>query len=75
MHIICAGRFKTWLSWYPNADGALVWVAMGTNQMVEKGLISDNLAKALIEEYKRRRDSEALYAHQPFGTLVASRPL
>lgn len=56
-----------------NADGGLVWIAMSTNQMVEKGLISDDLAKALVEEYKRRRDSETLYAHQPFGTLVASK--
>jgi len=57
-----------------NANGGLVWIAMSTNQMVEKGLISDELAKALVEEYNRRRDSETLYAHQPFGTLVASKP-
>ena len=57
-----------------NADGGLVWIAMSTNQMVEKGLISENLAKALVDEYKRRRDSETLYAHQPFGTLVAVNP-
>ncbi len=55
-------------------DGGLVWIMMGCNQMVEQGLIGEELSKSLTEEYKRRRDSGTLYGHQPFGTLIASKP-
>lgn len=55
-------------------DGGLVLVKMSTNQMVEQGLIAEELANALMAEYTRRRDGRTLYGHQPFGTLVASKP-
>jgi arsenite methyltransferase len=54
-----------------NTDGGLGWIKMSANQMVEKGLIGEELAKALENEYIRRKDAGTLYGLQPFGTLVA----
>lgn len=58
-----------------DTDGGLGWIRMGTGQMVKQGLISEELAHALADEYVRRKDAGTLYAHQPFGTLIATKPV
>lgn len=55
-------------------DGNLVTVVLASNQMVERGLVGRPLADALVDEYKRRRDTNSLYAFTPFCTLVARKP-
>ncbi|ASJ73518.1 methyltransferase domain-containing protein [Granulosicoccus antarcticus] len=57
-----------------DTDGGLGWIKMGTKQMVERGLIGEELADALASEYIRRKEDGVLYGHQPFGTLVATKP-
>ena len=47
---------------------------MGTARMVAEGLVSEGLAAELEGEYVRRREAGTLYGHQPFGTLVATKP-
>jgi hypothetical protein len=42
--------------------------------MVQQGLKSKELAAALENEYIRRKESGVLYGHQPFGTLIATKP-
>lgn len=57
-----------------STDGGLAWIMMGVGQMVEQDLIGDVLAKALANEYTRRKDNGTLYGFQPFGTLIARKP-
>lgn len=57
-----------------DSDGGLAWIKFATTQMVEKNAIGKELAIALVGEYNRRKDAGLLYGHQPFGTLVASKP-
>jgi arsenite methyltransferase len=57
-----------------DADGMLVWVRIGSAMMVSRGEIGQQLADALVEEYGRRRDAGTLYGHQPFATLIATKP-
>jgi SAM-dependent methyltransferase len=58
-----------------DTDGGLGWINTSTSQMVERGLIGKELADALAKEYIRRKASGSLYGHQPFGTLVAVKPV
>ena len=57
-----------------DADGMLAWVRVCSETMVERGEIGRDLADALVGEYARRRDGGRLYGHQPFATLIASKP-
>ncbi|MGQ7847063.1 class I SAM-dependent methyltransferase [Granulosicoccus sp. 3-233] len=57
-----------------DTDGGMAWVRMGTALMVERGLIAQALADALADEYLRRKEAGTLYGHQPFGTVIATRP-
>lgn len=54
-----------------NGDGGLGWIKMSANQMVKQGAIGEELAGALADEYRRRKEAGSLYGHQPFGTLIA----
>jgi arsenite methyltransferase len=57
-----------------DADNMLVWVRLGSATMVERGEIGQPLADALIGEYERRKTAGTLYGHQPFATLIATKP-
>lgn len=57
-----------------DTDGGLAWIKFGTTQMVQNNAIGEELAAALVNEYLRRKESGVLYGHQPFGSLVASKP-
>lgn len=56
-----------------DTDGNLVTVVMASNQMVERGEISRQLADALVHEYQQRAAAGSLYAFTPFCTLIASK--
>lgn len=51
--------------------GGLTWVGMGSQKMVEHGLIGPDLAEALVGEYHRRVKAGTLYGVLPFATLIA----
>lgn len=57
-----------------DADGMLVWVRACGAAMVERGIIGQVLADAMVGEYERRKQAGTLYGHLPFGTLVATAP-
>lgn len=57
-----------------DTDGGLGWIRMGTDHMLERGLIGRELASGLMAEYTRRKEAGVLYGHQPFGTLIATKP-
>lgn len=57
-----------------DGDGGMVWIGMSSKMMVERGIISSSLADALMEEYKRRRDTGSLYAYLPFSTMIGRKP-
>jgi len=57
-----------------NADGMLVWVRACGTAMVERGIIGQDLADAMVDEYERRKQAGTLYGHLPFGTLIATAP-
>jgi arsenite methyltransferase len=56
-----------------HGDGGMVWVGMGSQDMVKNGHIGQQLADAMVEEYHRRKENGSLYGHLPFATLVAQR--
>ena len=53
-------------------SAGLIAEAMSANHMVARGIIGEELASSLANEYIRRKDAGTLYGHQPFGTLVAT---
>jgi arsenite methyltransferase len=57
-----------------DADNMLVWVRLASATMVERGEIGQPLADALVGEYERRKVAGTLYGHQPFATLIATKP-
>ena len=48
-----------------------IWVNMGANAMVERGLIDEATAEALKQECQRRIDDGQFYAALPFVTAIA----
>ncbi len=52
---------------------AMNWVAMGGKMMVERGLIGQQMLDAMIAEYHRRLEVNALYGFLPFAVLIARR--
>ncbi len=57
-----------------DGDGMLVWVKLSSAMMVARGEIGQQLADALVEEYRRRKETVTLYGHQPFASLIATKP-
>jgi arsenite methyltransferase len=53
--------------------GGMTWVGMGGKMMVERGLIGQPLADALVAEYHRRIEAGTLYGFIPFAVLIARR--
>lgn len=54
--------------------GGMTWVGMASMHMVSSGLISQELADSLSNEYNRREMAGSLYGLQPFVTLIAVKP-
>ena len=38
------------------------------------GWTGDQIKDALVAEYQRRKEAGTLYGHQPFATLIATKP-
>lgn len=54
-------------------QGGMTFVGMGGKMMVERGLIGQQLADALIAEYDRRIENGSLYGFVPFAIAIARR--
>ncbi|MGB3245765.1 MAG: methyltransferase domain-containing protein [Sulfitobacter sp.] len=51
--------------------GGMTFVGMGGKMMVERGVIGQGLADALVAEYDRRIDNNTLYGFVPFAIAIA----
>ena len=57
-----------------SGEGMLGWVEMPAKLLVERGVIGQPLADALVAEYRRRDAQGTLFGFQVFATLIAQRP-
>lgn len=55
-------------------QGGMTFVGMSGKMMVERGLIGQPLADALVAEYGRRIENGSLYGFVPFAIAIATRP-
>lgn len=51
----------------------MTFVEMGGKMMVERGLIGQVLADALVAEYDRRVANQTLYGFVPFAIAIAQK--
>ena len=52
-------------------QGGMTFIGMGGKMMVERGLIGQQLADALVAEYDRRIENNSLYGFMPFAIAIA----
>ncbi|MGC1495624.1 MAG: methyltransferase domain-containing protein [Sulfitobacter sp.] len=54
-------------------QGGMTFISMGGKMMVERGLIGQGLADALVAEYDRRIENGTFYGFVPFAIAIAHR--